>query len=55
MTLEHLNEQKIYYQQKSNYFKNLGFEHLVEDFQGVVDLIGKMEDDIKEKENGEEI
>lgn len=52
MTAEHLNELKTKYQQKSEYFKNIGFEHLAEDFQRVVDLIGEMEDYIKEKENG---
>ena len=52
MTLEYLNEQKIKYQQKSEYFKNLRFDVLATDFQGVVDLIGEMENYIKEKENG---
>lgn len=55
MTLEFLNEQKTKYQQKIEYFKNIGFDHLVADFQGVVDLIGEMENYIKEKENGEEV
>lgn len=54
MTLEFLNEQKMKYQQKSEYFKNIGFEHLTSDFQGVVDLIGGMENYIKEKENGKD-
>lgn len=43
MTLELLSEQKMKYQQKSEYFKNLGFDNLAADFQGVVDLIGEME------------
>ena len=55
MTIEYLSEQKTKYQQKSEYFKNIGFEHLATDFQDVVDLIGKMENYIKEKENGEEV
>ena len=54
MTVELLNEQKIKYQQKTEYFKNIGFEHLAADFQGVVDLIGDMENYIKEKENGKD-
>ena len=53
MTLEYLVKQKIEYQDKVNYFKKIGFENLAADFQGIVDLIGEMEDYIKEKENGE--
>lgn len=54
MTLEYLNEQKTRHQQKSEYFKNIGFDTLAADFQGVVDLIGEMENYIKEKENGKD-
>ena len=53
MTLEHLAEQKIKYQDKANYFKNMSFDNLATDFQDIVNLIGKMEEYIKEKENGE--
>jgi hypothetical protein len=52
MTLEYLNEQKTKYQEKQTYFSNIGFEHLAEDFQGIVDIICEMENYIKEKENG---
>ena len=52
MTLEYLNEQKTKHQKKTEYFKNIGFDTLVADFQGVVDLICEMESYIKEKENG---
>lgn len=52
MTPEYLNEQKEKYQQKQAYFKNIGFDTLATDFQGVIDLIGEMENHIKEKENG---
>lgn len=52
MTTEHLAEKKTYYEGKYNYFKNLEFDTLAADFQGVVDLIGEMENYIKEKENG---
>ena len=52
MTLEYLAEQKSKYQDKTIYFKNMSFDNLATDFQGVVDLIGKMEEYIKEKENG---
>jgi hypothetical protein len=52
MTIEHLKEQKEKYQQKQIYFKNIGFDVLAADFQGVVDLISEMEDYIKETENG---
>jgi hypothetical protein len=55
MTLEHLNEQKMKYQHKAEYFQNIGFEHLTADFQGVVDLISEIENYIKEKENGKEV
>jgi hypothetical protein len=52
MTLEYLSEQKTKYQKKTEYFKNIGFDVLATDFQGIVDLIGEMENYIKEKENG---
>ena len=52
MTLEYLNERKMKCQQKTEYFKNIGFDNLAADFQGVVDLICEMENYIKEKENG---
>lgn len=52
MTLEYLAEQKTKYQSKVDYFKSIGFDNLAADFQGVVNLIGEMEDYIKEKENG---
>lgn len=52
MTLEYLNEQKMRYQQKQNYFKKFGFDNLSADFQGVVELIDEMERYIKEKANG---
>lgn len=51
MTLEYLNEQKEKYRQKQTYFKNIGFNTLAADFQGVVDLIGEMENHIKENAN----
>jgi hypothetical protein len=51
MTLEYLNEQKLKYQQKSDYFKNIGFDILATDFQGVVDLIAEMENYIREEED----
>jgi hypothetical protein len=54
MTLEYLDEQKLKYQSKADYFKNVGFDNLAAEFQGIVDLIGEMEDCIKEKENGED-
>ena len=52
MTLEYLTEQKEKYQNKANYFKNLEFDIIAADFQSVADLIGEMEDYVKEKENG---
>ena len=54
MTLEYLNEKKTRYQNKTEYFKNIGFDTLTADFQGIVDLIGEMENYIKEKENGKD-
>ena len=53
MITEYLEEKKTYYEGKYNYFNNIGFEHLATDFKGVADLIGEMENYIKEKENGE--
>ncbi len=54
MALENLNEQKMKYQQKADYLKNIGFDTLAADFQGIVGLIAEMENYIKEKENGED-
>lgn len=53
MTLEYLAEQKVKYQDKADYFKSVEFDGLATAFQDVVNLIGKMEEYIKEKENGE--
>jgi hypothetical protein len=55
MTLEYLAEQKSKYQDKTTYFKNMSFDNLAADFQGVVDLISEIENYIKEKENGKEV
>lgn len=52
MTTDYLREQKEKYQQKAEYFKKIGFDNLSTDFQCVVDLIGEMENYIKEEENG---
>jgi hypothetical protein len=54
MILEQLTQQKEKYQDKQVYFKNIGFDNLAADFQNVVDLIGEMENYIKEKENGKD-
>lgn len=50
MTLEYLKEQKEKYEKKAKYFKNIDFEILSADFQGVVDLIEKMEQFIEKKQ-----
>lgn len=52
MTLEYLEEHKRKYQNKSQYFRAISFDHLADTFQGVIDLISQMEDYIKE--NGQE-
>ena len=52
MTLEYLTDQKEKYQQKQKYFNDLSFDNLAAEFECVVDLIGEMEDYIKERENG---
>lgn len=52
MTLEYLKEQKEKYEQRKTYFKNIGFDTLATDFQGVIDMIVEVENYIKEKENG---
>jgi hypothetical protein len=51
MTLEYLKEQKEKYRQKQEYFKNINFNVLEVDFEGVVHLIGEMENYVKEKED----
>lgn len=59
MTLEYLKEQKEKYQQKQTYFKNIGFDTLAADFQGVVNLIGDIENYMMEnnygKQDGKEV
>ena len=51
MTLEYLSEQKVKYQNKTDYFKRIEFDSLAADFQGVVDLINNMEEYIREQNN----
>ena len=51
ITKEYLAEQKTKYQDKADYFKKLGFDVLESDFQAVVQLIGEMEDHLKEQDN----
>lgn len=48
MTVEYLNEQKLKYQQKQEYFNKLNFDRLSNDFKEVVDLIGEMEKYIRD-------
>ena len=47
MTKEYLAEQKTKYQDRQDYFKNLGFDVLASYFQEVIDLIEKMEECLK--------
>lgn len=47
MTLEYLAKQKEKYQDRSDYFAAIDFHNLANSFQGVVDLIGEMEEYIK--------
>jgi hypothetical protein len=54
MTLEYLAEQKEKYQKKAEYFSSISFDNLAKDFQGVVDLIDKMEEYMKEENDGED-
>jgi hypothetical protein len=54
MTLKYLVEKKTQYENKYDYFQKLEFNNLATDFKGVVDLIGEMENYIKEKENGKD-
>lgn len=51
MTAEYLAEKKSYYQKRAEYFENLDFNILANDFKGVVDLIEEVEKDIKENNN----
>ena len=54
MTLEFLKEQKEKYQQKQAYFNKIEFDNLANDFKGIVDLIGEMENYIKETKTYEQ-
>lgn len=54
ITLEYLAEQKTKYQDRMNYFKKIGFDNLSSEFQAVIDLIGQMEEYLKESEHGED-
>lgn len=51
MTKEYLTEQKTKYQERHDYYKNLGFDVLASDFQGVIDLINEMEKRVEENAN----
>lgn len=51
MTLEYLQEQKERYEKKAKYFKNIDFEILSADYQGVVDLIEQIEQFVKKKQS----
>lgn len=44
MTLEYLKKQKEKYEKKMQYFEAIDFNNLANDFRGVVELIGTMED-----------
>ena len=50
MTLEYLQEKKEKYQKKAEYFSIISFDNLANDFQGVVDLIGEMEEYLLDQE-----
>ena len=54
MTLEYLEQQKEKYEKKVQYYSALSFDVLADSFQGVVDLIGEMEDYIKSKQRIED-
>ena len=54
MTLEYLAEQKLKYQKKADYFKSVEFDNLAADFKDVANMIGKMENYIKEKSDGKD-
>ena len=54
MTLEYLAEQKAKYQDKADYFKKIEFDGMAAEFKAIADLISKMEEYVKEKENGED-
>ena len=43
ITSEYLAEKKAYYESKCNYLKNIEFDTLAADFQGIVALISEME------------
>ena len=51
MTKEYLTELKTKYQERHDYYKNLGFDVLASDFQGIVDLIEEMEKFAEEDTN----
>ena len=54
MTLEYLAEQKVKYQSKVDYFQKMDYDHLTDDFKGVVALISEMEEYLKENEDGKD-
>ena len=55
ITLEYLQEQREKYTKKAKYFKNIDFEILSADYQGVVDLIDQIEGFVKEKQTENEV
>lgn len=54
MTLEYLAEQKAKYQNRADYFGRMDYDHLTADFKGMVELITKMEEYVKENEDGKD-
>jgi hypothetical protein len=54
MILDSLTRRKSQYEEKYNYYRNIGFDTLAADFEGILDLIEEMENYIKEKENGKD-
>lgn len=48
MTKEYLTERKTKYQERHDYYKNLGFDVLASEFQGMVDLIEEIEKHMEE-------
>lgn len=54
MILDSLTRRKAQYEEKYNYYRNIGFDALAADFEGILNLIEEMESYIKEKENGKD-
>lgn len=52
MIIDSLTRRKAQYEEKYNYYRNIGFDALASDFEGILDLISEMENYINTELGG---